>query len=81
VSNDPHCGGINGHIDNIATAGCAYRFATTTAIRDHASSLGADPVAAVDLLAHLRAPLSDPDAYAVTRYVLALGWRPVVGAA
>lgn len=73
------CGDRAGHPDPIADAACAYRHATTAAIRDQATDLDVDPTAATDLLAHLRSTFRDPEAYAATRYVLDLGWRPVIG--
>lgn len=73
------CGDLHGHRSAIADAHCAYRVASTAEIRLVAQELGADKVAAADLLAHLRTVCSDPDAYAIARYVLELGWRPVVG--
>lgn len=74
------CGNRTGHGTELDDAHCAYRVASTAALRLHAQELDADKVAAADLLAHLRTVFSDPDAYAAARCVLDLGWRLTVGA-
>ena len=71
------CGDRTGH-DPLGAAACAYRQESTTAIREIAAGLGADPAHAADLLAHLRSCATDPAAFSTARYVLELGWRPAV---
>lgn len=74
----PRCHDRAGH-SMIEDAACAYRVATTAAIGVLAHGLGVDGRAAADLLAHLRSVFPDAQAYAAARYILELGWRPVVG--
>lgn len=76
----PRCHDRVGHRDALSDAVCAYRAATTQAIRDLAAQCDADPVAAADLLAHLRGVFSDPDACVAARIVLDLGWRKAIPA-
>jgi hypothetical protein len=70
----PRCRDRIGH-NAIGAAHCAYRAATTAAIRELA---GEHALAAADLLAHLRSVHSDPDAYDTARLVIDLGWRPAI---
>lgn len=78
--NCPTCGNISGH-GSLDGAVCAYRAATTAEVRRLADELGAKPVDAADLLAHLRGMHSDSDAYRAARTVIELGWRKTVGTA
>jgi hypothetical protein len=76
------CGDRKGHVgEPVAAAACALEQATTAAIRARAAELGADQVAAADLLAHLRTVYGGGDglAFRAAAYVLDLGWRPTVG--
>lgn len=76
----PTCGERMNHGgDPLTLAACAYRHAATDRVRDVAIGVGADPVAAVDLLAHVRGLTGEGEALRLVRYVLDLGWRPCVG--
>lgn len=66
------------HPDAVTEAHCAYRTTTTDAVKDHARELGVSPIAAADLLAHLRSVATDHQAYAMALYVVDLGWRPAL---
>ena len=73
------CGNRAGHTE-LGDASCAYRITSTKQIRLHAQEVGATPVDAADLLAHLRSIFSAEDAYRAAWTVLDLGWRKTIGA-